>query len=99
MAQAEKIAKTPGKTVSTLKYRDSLMLEFKKKFGHAYDPGGYRGHPFFGSHCYGCGIHISRIVGKNLQDQLELDTEKAQSGFSRRMENTGTEVINILHGN
>ncbi len=64
MAQAQKMANTPSKTASTLKSRDALMLEFKRKFGHTYDPRGYHGHPLFGYTCYACGIHIIRIVGK-----------------------------------
>ncbi len=71
MAQAQKMANTPSKTASTLKSRDALMLEFKEKFGHAYDPKGYYGHPLFGYRCYGCGIHIIRIAGKNLGECLK----------------------------
>ena len=78
MGRGEKMAKTPSKTASTLKSRDALKLEFKEKFGHSYDPKGYGGHPFFGSHCYGCGIHISRIIAnKGLRGQLELDMGEA----------------------
>ena len=82
MGKAQKMANTPSKTASTLKSRDALMLEFKRKFEHAYDPMGYYGHPLFGYCCYGCGIHIIRIAGKNLGEQLELgvaDTRKSRS--------------------
>ncbi len=94
MAQAQKMANTPSKTASTLKSRDALMLEFKEKFGHAYDPRGYYGHPLFGYHCYGCGIHISQITNKGLQEQLKLDMGKAKNGFSKRMDNaTGNSQV------
>ena len=90
MAQAQKMAQTPSKTASTLKSRDALMLEFKEKFGHTYDPRGFHGHPLFGYHCYGCGIHISQIIRKKgLREQLELDVGKVKSGkrFNGRMDN------------
>ena len=80
MEKAQKMANTPSKTASTLKSRDALMLEFKEKFGHAYDPRGYHGHPLFGYTCYGCGIHICQIAAnKSLHEQLELDVVEAQS--------------------
>ena len=91
MGKGKKMAKTPSKTASTLKSREALKLKFKEKFGHAYDPMANGGHPFFGYHCYGCGIHISRITGKNLREQLE----QAEAQISRRMGNTGTEAINV----
>ncbi len=68
IGRSQKMAKTPSKTASTLKSRDALMLEFKEKFGHTYDPNGYGGHPLFGYHCYGCGIHVSQITNKGLQE-------------------------------
>ena len=91
------MAKTPSKTASTLKSRDALMLEFKEKFGHAYDPNGYGGHPFFGSHCYGCGIHISQITNRGLQEQFALDVGKTKNGFSKRMGNA-TGNPRVIHG-
>ena len=89
MGKAEKMANTPSKTASTLKSRDALMLEFKEKFGHTYDPGGYHGHPLFGYHCYGCGIHVSKITNKGLREQLKLDVGEENNGnrFSKRMAN------------
>ena len=75
------MAKTPLIEASTLKSRDALMLKFKEKFGHAYDPRGYHGHTLFGYHCYGCGIHISKITeNKGIQEQLELNVPKVKTG-------------------
>ncbi len=57
-----------------------LKAKFKEKFGHVYDPQGYHGHPFFGYHCYGCGIHISHIAAnKGFRVQMELNVGEAQS--------------------
>ena len=80
IGKGKKMANTPSKTASTLKSRDALMLEFKEKFGHTYDPRGHHGHSLFGYHCYGCGIHISRITNKGLQEQLALDVGKTTNG-------------------
>ena len=99
MAQAQKMAKTPSKTASTLKSRDALMLEFNEKFGHAYDTQGFHGHPLFGYHCYGCGIHISKITNKGLREQLELDVgeENNRNRFSKRMGNA-TDNSRVIGG-
>ena len=100
MAQAQKMAKTPSKTASTLKSHDALMLKFKEKFGHSYDPGGYHGHPLCGYHCYGCGIHISWITAnKGLREQLELHVGGAKSGkrFNRQMANA-TDKSRVIGG-
>ena len=96
MAQAQKMAKTPERTAKLRESQRVLKAKFKEKFGHVYDTHGYHGHPFFGYHCYGCGIHISRIAAnRGLREQLALDVAEAQNGLSRRMENAGIEVINV----
>ena len=75
------MAKTPLIEASMLKSREALKVQFKEKFGHAYDPRGYHGHPLFGYHCYGCGIHINKITeNKGIQEQLELNVPKAKNG-------------------
>ena len=93
------MAKTPLIEASTLKSRDALMLEFKEKFGHAYDPRGYHGHPLFGYHCYGCGIHMGQITNKGLREQLELDVGEENNGnrFSKRMANA-TDNSRVIGG-
>ena len=96
MGRGEKMAKTTELTAKATISAERLRVQFKEKFGHAYDTQGFHGHPLFGYHCYGCGIHISQVTGKkSLREQLELDLVEAQSGLGRRMENTGTEVINV----
>jgi len=72
MGRGEKMAKNPERTAKMRESQQALKAEFKEKFGHAYDPQGYHGHPLFGYHCYGCGIHITKITNKGLREQLEL---------------------------
>jgi len=96
MGKGEKMAKTTVRTAKATTSAERLRVEFKRKFGHSFDRLGYHGHPLFGYHCYGCGIHISQITGKkSWREQLELDLVEAQSGLGRRMENTGTEELNV----
>lgn len=72
MGKGKKMAKTPEVGAKFGQSGKLLRAEFKEKFGHSYDPKGYGGHPFFGSNCYGCGIHISQVTGKkSLREQLE----------------------------
>ncbi len=80
MGRGEKMAKTPLIEASMLKSRDALKVQFKEKFGHAYDPQVYHGHPLFGYHCYGCGIHITKITNKGLREQLKLEVGKGENG-------------------
>ena len=87
MAQAQKMAKTTVRTAKATTSVERLRAEFKRKFGHTYDPKGHHGHSPFGYHCYGCGIHISQITNKGLQEQLALDVGKTKNGFSKRMDN------------
>ena len=83
------MAKTTELTAKATISAERLRVQFKEKFGHAYDPRGYHGHPLFGYHCYGCGIHISRITNKGLREQLGLDVGEENNGnrFSKRMDN------------
>ena len=89
IGRSPEMAKTPELTAKARESQQALKAKFKEKFGHAYDPMGYGGHPFFGSHCYGCGIHISQVTGKNLREQLELNVGEGKSGkrFSRVVDN------------
>ena len=94
------MAKTTVRTAKATTSVERLRAEFKRKFGHSFDRLGYHGHPFFGSHCYGCGIHISQVTGKkSLREQLELDLGEFKSGkrFSRRME-TAPGIFQVTGG-
>ena len=62
MGKAQKMAKTTVRTAKASTSVERLRAEFKRKFGHSFDRLGYHGHPLFGYHCYGCGIHIVRIT-------------------------------------
>ena len=71
MAQSQKMAKTSERTAKLRESQRVLKANFKEKFGHVYDTQGYHGHPLYGYHCRGCGIHISRIAAnKGLREQL-----------------------------
>ena len=100
MEREQKMAKTSVRMASMRKSGELLKAEFKRKFGHPFDRLGYHGHPLFGYHCYGCGIHISRITNKGLQEQLELDVGKTKTGFSKRVGNTtgNSQVIGGSYG-
>ncbi len=77
--EKENIASGKAAAKATTSVR-RLRAEFKHKFGPSFDRLGYHGRPFFGYHCYGCGIHISRIVAsKGLREQLERDIAKANN--------------------
>ena len=93
------MAKTTVRTAKATTSAERLRLQFKEKFGHAYDPQGFHGHPLFGYHCYGCGIHISRITNKGLREQLGLDVGEENNGkrFNRRMGNA-TDNSRVIGG-
>ena len=80
MGRGEKMAKTTELTAKATISAERLRVQFKEKFGHAYDTQGFHGHPLFGYHCYGCGIHISKITNRGLREQLALDVGKARNG-------------------
>ncbi len=80
MGRGEKMAKTTELTAKATISAERLRVQFKEKFGHAYDTQGFHGHSLFGYHCYGCGIHISQITNKGLQEQLALGVGKTKNG-------------------
>ena len=94
------MAKTAVRMAATRKSGELGKAEFNRKFGHSFDRFGYHGHPFFGYHCYGCGIHITRIAAnKGLREQLELDVGEENYGnrFSKRMANA-TDNSRVIGG-
>ena len=81
MGKGKKMAKPTVRTAKATTSAERLRVEFKRKFGHSFDRLGYHGHPLFGYHCYGCGIHISQInANKGIREQLELNVGKGNNG-------------------